>query len=976
MPTPAGPLFAHEFETRRPSNPIYCHQDFLEKLEAYRTMAIAKRVSLLMQRLAVDSRRQHYKTTHGANQGWRRSRLGGSGGSHYYAWWAPRTAAPLRAGEGFLDAPEGAVFLRDIRHHDDHSTAYPQSFHEHYLPVSVREIRNEEYGPAPWTPQQVRFATARHPVRILKGHPGSGKTTALLHAADASGAERVLYLTYSRDLAALAQDYFDRYCSAGRQFTVLTFEAFLRRITQVDAQPSSYSDLRRLFRGDVVPLARHLGPWTERTVALYDELHAHLVGSSLPLAAGRFAQSAGPRASDKDFRTRRIRYIGEGAANCALDIATRLERNVGSLAGRYFPELDLAWKAASRLTSGDQSIAAEWAEFDCIAVDECQDLTPIETFATIELAGWIGRKRRQPVAVFFAGDEAQTVRPTDFEWGWMNDLLHSRLGTPTEFKLSSNLRSPRSIAMLVNHVWGLYSEIEKRDRPSGTGTGDIDDDATDEVLFCTGAPGEELDRLLTTLASREGLAMVAYDEKIASAMPAPVRSSILTAAEVKGLDFHTVCLINAGQHLEKIIGAESEYRTRGWDIESIRRRLAIDELRVGISRPSDRLIWLDISPTTRTVRGATAFLGGLDHHVAPCVPSALLTTLEEEQLDLEERVQRCQLDARQFLSVRADIAWSRAQQAVTLLGDETNPNAITDRAVRDSARETLAEICFCLGFRKAQLAPELGRRDLFAEAAAAAPRAGLTSLIRDVGVSMSADPVTRLPALGALAENIGRQKGEIEGWFRMEIASKVPAWIDELESAMTAGDNAIALARVMPPLYEALALPDAAERSARLLDRCVRSLLKGHRHEAALSILRRLPERRPELEADCLVATGRHAEAAALYRSIGKVKEAVNCYRAIPDFEAAVALIRDVPDHPAAGAYEWLTELRGVLAKRPDNFTKVMTAPEKKVLEQLLEQALGATRKKAAAKKVATKTVATKKAAAKKIARPRRPSFF
>jgi hypothetical protein len=50
----------------------------------------------LLQRLAVDSRRLHYKSTRGLNQGWRRSRLGGNRGSHFYAWWAPKNALPRK----------------------------------------------------------------------------------------------------------------------------------------------------------------------------------------------------------------------------------------------------------------------------------------------------------------------------------------------------------------------------------------------------------------------------------------------------------------------------------------------------------------------------------------------------------------------------------------------------------------------------------------------------------------------------------------------------------------------------------------------------------------------------------------------------------------------------------------------------------------------------------------------------------------
>jgi hypothetical protein len=221
-----SPLFEHDFRTARLGQAVYCHQEFLDKLAARRAEPIGKRTALLMQKMAVDISRLHYKGTSGINKGWRRSRLGGGSGSHFYAWWAPVGAAPLKSEASFDQAQAEAVFLRDIRHHDDHAPLAPGHLTSDYLPMSVPDLRGSEYAPEPWTSSQVRFARSRAVARILKGHPGSGKTTALLHAADASQAERTLYLTFSQDLAALARDYFDRFCSNARTFTVMTFPAF------------------------------------------------------------------------------------------------------------------------------------------------------------------------------------------------------------------------------------------------------------------------------------------------------------------------------------------------------------------------------------------------------------------------------------------------------------------------------------------------------------------------------------------------------------------------------------------------------------------------------------------------------------------------------------------------------------------------------------------------------------------------------
>ncbi len=223
-------LFEHEFRTARPHRRVYCHQDFLDKLGLRRNEPVGKRAALLLRRMAVDITRLHYKPTSGVNRGWRRSRLGGTAGSHFYAWWAPGGAPPMEK-DGAFQAEREAVFVRDIRHHDDHEPLDAGRVSKDYLPLTISDLRGDEYAPEPWTPAQARFSRSRGAARILKGHPGSGKTTALLHAADESQAERVLYLTFSRDLGALARDYFDRFCSDARTFTVVTYPAWIAQLT-------------------------------------------------------------------------------------------------------------------------------------------------------------------------------------------------------------------------------------------------------------------------------------------------------------------------------------------------------------------------------------------------------------------------------------------------------------------------------------------------------------------------------------------------------------------------------------------------------------------------------------------------------------------------------------------------------------------------------------------------------------------------
>ena len=948
-----SPLFEHDFRTARPAQTVYCHQEFLDKVTARRTEPVAKRAALLMQKMAVDISRLHYKGTSGINRGWRRSRLGGSSGSHFYAWWAPVGAAPLKPEASFDQAQAEAVFLRDIRHHDDHTPLAPGNLTSDYLPMRVPDLRGSEYAPEPWTSSQLRFARSRAVARILKGHPGSGKTTALLHAADASQAERTLYLTFSQDLAALARDYFDRFCSNARTFTVMTFPAFLRELSGRQENAADPGEARAQFRRDLQNYQRSLGPWSNDLDALYDEMHAHLVGAAAPEQSGRFPKAERVRLPDAAYRAQRSRYLGV-AADTVIEVARRLERSgEGPLADRYFPELALAWRAAqvvAHASAAGSKIPADFLNYGCIAVDEVQDLTPLEAFVVIALGRRLNAGGR-PAPLLLAGDEAQTVRATDFEWAWLNDMLHTSFGQPQEFKLSVNLRSPRRIAELVNRSWDFYDYLHKQDRPSGTGYAEIDDDSPDQILYAT-LPSPGLSELLLDLSRREGLVLIAFDK---TNLPKEALPFVLSPVEAKGLDFHSVCLVNGGSLLRRIVNQRAPDAA-----DALAKRLAIDQLRVALSRPTERLLWVDTSPDAKTVNEVSRLLRAPNENALPPITvEALLTCLEEEELETEERVQRCQKDARQLVPVKPDLAWSRAHQAVSLLGLPGDFIGVTDRAARQTAYMTLAEVCFQLAFRKISLSAELGRPDLYEQAAQAARSGGkflLANAVQAIAAAEQGHGAERLNKIALAVQVVAEAREELPGWFTIEVTPRANAWLDELDRNLEAGDNPLLAQRILPPFFDALGLPDAQARKDRLAQRAVQILMKNRRHTQALAILERLPEARPKQVAECYEETGQFAKAATIYLELGDREKALKCYRSEPNFAAALALVRQMEGHAARGSLEWLSELDDLIARRPDNFNRTMTASEKKLLESMLERALGVQRKKPGVKKTASNT--------------------
>jgi len=948
-----------QFQTRKPASPLFCHQDFLEGLQ--QDTPTGKRAALLLQRLAVDPRRQHYKATMGLNRGWRRSRLGGGHGSHFYAWWAPKGAVPLKNLVDFEDAPEGSIFLREIRHHDDHSELTPQSLEHNYLPLSVAELRREEYGPSPWTIAQARFAKAKSRVAILKGHPGSGKTTALWHAVDMAAAESVLYVTYSRDLAALALDYFDRYCPAYKKVRVITVAALMRELAGSNLEITPESELRARFIREL-GVNNHLGPWANHRGGLYDELHAHFIGEALPDKAGRFEACSAPRVSEKSYRERRVRFLGTAAASSAAETVHWLSRNRPDFEAALFPELFLAWTASLKMRQPAglaDLLARGLLDFDLIAVDEVQDLTPIETYALVQLARGARQRGGRTASVMVAGDEAQTVRPTDFEWAWLNDMLHDQLGTPTEHKLAANLRSPRRIAELVNRVWDLYSHLSKQDRPSGAGTADIEEDSADQIIYCAATPGEELSELCRNLSGREGLALISMEQPLPAYIPETVRQNILTAAEAKGLDFQSVAVIGAGQKLRQITAGNAMLRGDS-GIEGLSRRLRIDELRVVLSRPTERLYWIDVDPAKDVITQSLLFLNGgtEERQVSASVPAGVLRTLEEDQLDIEERIQRCQADARQYLSVKPGMAWTRAQQAVTLLGRPGDPGAVEDENARRTAYLTAAEIAFTLAIRKATLPAELGQPDLLEEAALSATlahRLGLAVTIRSIARQQRATSADRLAFMASAVRFMVENTGELEPWLLLEIEPRAKAWLDDLEPAAVSGVHARILLRLLPPFYQMFKLVDADARLKRLRQRALASLMKEKLYGDALAVLIDLPERRPREEAACHEGLGDFRSAAEAYLAAGDSKEALQCFRKVPDFERTLELLEQVGEHPAGDSLRWVRDMQKLAGQRPAEFAKVMTVAEKKLLESILEQGLGVTRKKPVLKKAATK---------------------
>lgn len=237
------------------------------------------------------------------------------------------------------------------------------------------------------------------------------------------------------------------------------------------------------------------------------------------------------------------------------------------------------------------------------------------------------------------------------------------------------------------------------------------------------------------------------------------------------------------------------------------------------------------------------------------------------------------------------------------------------------------------------------------QAAVQARRMGLAAIIRAIGRIHRASSGDRFHALAEFAHMFPKHKAELESWALVENAAQSQGWIDALEAgALVDGRNAMGVIHIIPALYAALGVPDSPSRIEELRQRVIQLLIKDRHYELALDVLGGLVQPQPKLEAQCHEALGNMHGAAEQFRLAGDLKNALKCYRSIPDFAAALSVVRQMGDHPAAASLEWLDKVQALVAKRPEKFTRMVTEPEKKLLEDVLEQALGVKRRKPAPK--------------------------
>lgn len=823
---------AEKFTFSPLKHPIMLHGDVVRGVE--NVPHLNKRLGLVLQHLAAHGRTSVVKGCAGVNSGWRRSPLGGNGGMQFYLWWAPDGSPPTADRDENL----GRIWARKARHHDDHDRLHIES-ESKYEPIGQEEFAAELVG-LPDTDEQRRFVQDTSPIRVVKGHPGSGKTTALWKAVEARSGERVLYVSWSTELVNLAVERLNAFAPSDVDVYGRDFLSLLGVILGKDVRRVSYERSRAAFDEAVAHShvsAAEMGAWSSRRDALYAETRAILLGRAIPagencdwITADNGEKLA--RLTDAEYMRQRggVDRVGEDAARDMLNIAERLKRRSAAILLDAFPELAAAAEAVERLKSERSRLPDALAGLDRVAVDEVQDMTLAETAAIVELCIAVKRQSGRAPFLLIAGDEGQTVRPSGFEWANLKRLISDRIADAAEFTLDETLRSPQKIAAVEERASELYSDLHKVMRPRGQ-RNISGGDSVNAQLFYVNAPNEgEAAALLGRLGEIPELAVTTPERNVADWLPDNLKDAVLTPAVVKGMEYQTVCVLEPGRTLKRLF---NEMNADASELPAEWRRVAIDGLRVALSRATENLAFIDVGADESVRKKSLKLLGDSTIHS----PEELLDYLENMDMDAESAVSLRMGEAREMIDSSPGRAWQLALQAVNRLGASDSTDAITDATLRTEAHTTLLRIAAKILVEGTPARVE--RRDVVARAndsvadmGSEPVRKGFAQL-EEWTANRAAPPFDLLNATASL--------GEDGDWLRSALNPNLQALIESLSQRAGDADAADRFSGDVERWLDICEYADnRADRARELRRKAASTLLAADRAESAGPVIEKI----------------------------------------------------------------------------------------------------------------------------------------
>lgn len=918
-PDGALPPMADSIPFRR--RRVWLHQSVLDWMaDASSPTQLTQRARLVLWQMFAQGAPTQVKSVRGAGAGWLRSDLGGNHGHQFYLWWARGGSRPMRD-RGF-DRDE--VHVRAVRHHDETSDALDPGDRDAWLPLSATDLGELDLAPA-LLPAQQEAVASRGRARLIRGQPGTGKTTVLSHTALLDGSRTALYLTYSARLADRARAYFREFAPPSADITVMTFAELYAALGESAVVHDDLASQQRRLVDALAGYPHRHAPWEGHPEALHAELYAFFAGAALP-ESFRGAPAVGASGFRvEDYAALRKAAVGERAATTAARVGRWLA-DEGLL-----PALAPGPSAARRILDAGFTLPASLRDVTSVFVDEAQDLSRVESWLLVEVVAAMGDGARLVVAA----DEGQTVRPTDFDWGHFSDVVARRFASPVRHDLTGNVRSPRALVSVVQRTLDLYHQLAKDQRPRGRSLDAAEEVVSGRVIRCRVRDGE-FARLAAALDELPGTALVHPGAEAPTSLRA-TGVETFSADAAKGLDFSVVAVLGAGAYIAGLRAEATQAGSDPWHVALA--RSMTDQLRVAVSRATDTLIFVerDGDPgdveVDRLCRGddgeyADGFLQRMD-------VDEVIALLERPDATAEELVQEFLDDVRTSLREHPRRALDRARRARGLLGRADSRVGVTDLSLRAAAMRAQGVAALHLALTGSSGDVEL--RELFDESARAFRGARVTvaergaRALRDLRLKAgdSADDarwlVDNLAALGDEAPECadGAREALRQWCARCETAT--------LPEGSTARVKLVAAVECVDD-----APPDVVDR-VRL--RVSGALLAADDAERALQVLRRMRAPAAREEGRCLEKLGRWSEAADRYESVGATGDALRCARRQPDVPRALRLA-EAHESDAADALRWL---RDALAAVEDGaaHTASLTDEELAHTRERLERVFG-----------------------------------
>ena len=914
---------------------ILGHTDFHEWFTAQETdVAQRKKARLVLKRL-LSSGVAKNKSVVGVGKGWLRATLTGTAGSQFYLWYTTHAQSVGKS----MGLKEGEIAVRAVRHHDETGVEIDSGdFSADYFSLSPQEIEGEIDGAnqdVMYTRQQVDIAVKQtEAVQLLLGHPGSGKTTSLWFAASHSPSKKTLYLTYSQKLAQEAIANF-RAFDNGSEIDVMTFGELIHYLADDrDDEPNGLTPLQAAQKLSELPKNRNLlTEWDGHFDELYADLHAYGVGQALPINFQDNSATSASCLTAKAYAEIRSKDLGSKMAIAASKVLEYLSQEMRI--EELFPG---PTRSRTLITDIHEPPPSRLVGVGTVLVDEVQDLTQIEAFFLLNVVARIGCDSGTMPRLFMAGDESQTVRPTDFKWAWLKNLLTTVFGSDLEIKetkLDENLRSPKLIGQFIEATQIQYQNFNKGDRPSGIISYTKNSDAeVGRLIYCQLQDKKEWQSLVQMFSQIPRSCLIYPGFTVPDDLIAASEGlvNIETAEEVKGRDFDVVGLIDAGKSQEVLSNLYKDRETHKY-VDVFGRTLA-DQYRVAASRSAEKLILID--------READYF-----SQVSQMGRSRV--SLEIERVDFDDLAK--QLDS--SFSIE-ELVRSQIETIRYLINDQPDRALLylrtlakqfeTHKRESDEDRDLefeVARISACViavSLLSKLKSDQVSREQLIKEADQIVNQLSNSELFDVIfelaknTASWSSDQTIDLMLRGAeifsrveieLPEVNSAYSKKLTYWF--DDLAKKDALVDEKQTFRVLDDTTKFVESLSKPY------PYMAKQIEQVRLNWAKQYSDKKKFETAIKILEQLQNRDHNLEAKCYLESGKPALASKSYELGGDIEQAILCARQVPDIDRALKLAKD-SDSPSLKTLEWLNDAKLLFENKSVRGAGELTKEEGKAL--------------------------------------------